>query len=187
MRLHAADDCPVDASREQDGGIESGEVPYKVTIDGQSRPIRETEGGWTRILVAPSDPHQEVTVEWGTPDSNGKYPYQRKVIVASELATERERTHAHLFNLGYRFELTSDEEYEAAARSFQEDYGIEPVKGLVGKRLPAKARSRLAEIYANGDASPEHRQGNEVQIDEIYNPELGYAPVTPVDDSGLTA
>jgi outer membrane protein OmpA-like peptidoglycan-associated protein len=170
LRLHGADGRPVDLASGSDKSDSSSEVPYRITMDKETGPTQKTRGGWTRDVIPPGASYRQVTVEWGELDSKGKFPHQRDVMVECKEGTLRERNHARLFNIGFRFDINSDVEYDLAVQAFQVSYDIESESGLTrAKKVPPKTQAKLNAIYENGDASHAPADANLLSEDDEYN------------------
>ena len=147
IRLHDAECKPVEPT--------GGGVPYQLTYGGETQPPELSYDGWVRLDLPPTACFEQISIEWGTPDESGEYPFQRTLMLVCGQGTERQMAHARLYNLGYRFDIGSDEEYDEAVRAFQCNYGVVDEVGLDEGALPSRTKQRLWAIYASEcDATP---------------------------------
>jgi outer membrane protein OmpA-like peptidoglycan-associated protein len=159
---------------------QGGGIPYRLSIGGVAQPPALSGDAWVECLLD-KGVCQELKVEWGEfVPSTGAYAYQRSIMVDCQVGADREVTHARLANLGYRFNIGSDQQFEAAVIRFQGDYGIDSESGLVGGTLPPKTRSKLEECFQSAFDAPLPSGGSSA-ADAIA--ELPLTPCGP--DGGL--
>ena len=133
---------PVFKVRLHDGqSVPMTDVPYRLTLEGEQGFEEKSGSGWVEIELEPDQRSAQIYLEWGDPDSDGKFPYAREFHLEPEDSPERELAKAKLHNLGYPAE--GDEEFEAAVCAFQKAHGIEEQGVEAGGVLPPQTREKL--------------------------------------------
>jgi outer membrane protein OmpA-like peptidoglycan-associated protein len=174
LRLHRNDWQPEDTT----STAGAANVPYRYRYESiLSAPAIAVNG--VAEIVLPLTYVGFLLVEWGNPDSAGRYPCHREIAVECGKGTSRQDVHARLHNLGYRFDINVDPDYDLAVQQFQLDYSINDEKGLNGSDLPPRTLQRLNEIYATADATPIAMACPE-PVDDPWSSILG--PLTPGEE-----
>jgi hypothetical protein len=119
-------------------------VRFRVIITGAPEVSGLSPDGFATVPL-PSFCPANVKVEWSGPGHDSEFMFSRDIVVDCEEGTLQQQAMSKLTNLGYLSE-TADE-FEAATRAFQADYGIAE-DGLVGGEMPPLTRARLDSIYA---------------------------------------
>jgi hypothetical protein len=101
-----------------------------------------SDDGWITVVV-PSGLCESIDVEWGAEDDDSEHPYRLSVMTGCSEDTDSDWAAARLNNLGY----DTSQGLEAAARSFQADYGLDDAGLADDGSLLSQTASALSQIF----------------------------------------
>jgi hypothetical protein len=139
----------IDIHLYDDSGQPMTNVPYRISTGGDAKSALSADG-WVHVAVAENSCPDTCTVEWGTVDADGEYPFWADLVVDCDDGDDQANADAKLHNLGFPRGLPLD----TRVQRFQTRYESS-VTGLASDgTIPAATVQKISDVYANGLQTP---------------------------------